>query len=115
MKFNIPRPISVNRMFGNSLKGRRMTQEYIAWRKECLAEMMVQRVGQTLPPWPVSLTIRLPESNGKADMGNYEKGVTDALVEMGVIPDDTDRYLRRITLELGAPAGRCLVNVEEWR
>jgi Holliday junction resolvase RusA-like endonuclease len=112
MKFDLPRPLSINRMFGNSMKGRRMTQEYIIWRRAVMGEIMMQRIGQPLPQWPVSITITLPDSNGKADIGNYEKGVTDSLVAMAIIPDDTDKYVRRITLEVGASVGRCIVALE---
>jgi Holliday junction resolvase RusA-like endonuclease len=113
ISFDLPRPPSVNAMFRNVPKvGRVRASTYRSWFKEASEEMMLQRVGQTVPKPPVAVSIQLPDSKGKADLGNYEKAVCDCLVSMGVLPDDSDKYVKRITLQLGAPAGRCLVTVE---
>jgi Holliday junction resolvase RusA-like endonuclease len=111
----LPRPISVNDAYRNNKgagRGRIKTKECLAWEAEAKLELMAQRAAQRAPKPPVALTIMLPDSNGRADIGNYEKVLTDTLVDMKVIPNDTDKYVKRITLQLGAPAGRCLVTVE---
>jgi len=112
--FDLPRPPSVNAMFRNVPGvGRVRASAYRTWFKEASEEMMLQRVGQPVPKPPVAVSICLPDSNGKSDLGNYEKAIGDCLVSMGVIPDDNDKYVRKITLEVGAPKGRCIVRVEE--
>ena len=113
IRFTLPRPISVNAMYRNVPgKGRVKSALYKAWLQTAMAEIMVQRVGQPMPHRPVTIMITLPDSHGRADCSNYIKSVEDALVKMAVIVDDNDKYIRRVTAQIGAPEGTCIVEIE---
>ena len=91
--FSCSPPPSVNRMY---IKGRIKSEAYRAWLSEAGWQLKAQNVRPV--PGPVSLNISCPE-NGRRDLGNHEKPMTDLLVRMGLIEDDRNRIVRKITLE----------------
>ena len=87
--FLLPFPPSVNALYTNVSKvGRVKTPAYKAWKKEAGLRLNLQR------PKKVSGRIRLairavPPDRRKRDLGNLEKAISDFLVDMGVIDDDS--------------------------
>lgn len=113
ISFLLSTPPSINRMFRNVAGvGRVKTGAYRDWAKEAMQDMMAQRAGQTVPRPPVAVTITVPDSKGRGDIDNRIKAVLDCLVNMGVLEDDSDKFVRRVTVQTGADKGRCLVTVE---
>lgn len=113
IRFTLPVPPSTNNLFATGKTGKRfITDKYTSWRSEAYAEMMIQRVGQAVPKAPVSVSIVVPDTNGKRDIDNNSKAVLDALKTMGVLVDDSDKYVRSLHVSVGAPADRCIVEIE---
>lgn len=116
MQFDLPRPPSVNAMFRNVPGvGRVKTGDYVAWKKEAMREMMVQRVGQEIPKAPVQITVCLPDAKGRWDADNYVKAPLDCLKAMGVIEDDNKTIVRRLLIEIGEQKERCFIIVESLK
>jgi crossover junction endodeoxyribonuclease RusA len=109
--FNLPLPISTNALFFNKKgKGRIKTPEYRAWIEEAGWEIKRQHV----PSFngPVSLAYEL-STKSRMDLPNCEKGVTDLLVAMGIIPDDSPKYVRGVVLSWSSEVEGVRVTVSE--
>lgn len=95
---SLPRPISVNELFGNnkngSGRGRYLTKEYAAWKEECGLVLNSQRPGRVDGAY--ALTIRVP-AKWRGDLGNSEKAVSDLLQEHEIVKND--KLAERILLE----------------
>lgn len=94
--------------------GRVKSTAYKTWAKTAMQEMMAQRK-LPLPEPPVCLTIRLPDSNGRGDLSNRVKVLEDLLVRMHCLPDDNDKIIKKLIVEVGAPKGRAIIELEEYR
>lgn len=115
MKFDISVGPSLNSMYRNVPGvGRVKSSDYKKWAKLAMQEMMIQR-NQPLPTPPVTLTIRLPDSGGRGDLSNRVKALEDLLVRMHCLPDDNDRIIKKLVVEVGAPKGRAIIELEEYR
>jgi crossover junction endodeoxyribonuclease RusA len=109
--FDLPLPISTNALFLNKKgKGRIKTQKYRAWIEEAGWEIKRQHV----PSFngPVSLAYEL-STKSRMDLPNCEKGVTDLLVAMGIIPDDSPKYVRGVVLNWSSEVEGVRVTVSE--
>src|SRR6266581_4080725 len=90
----LPFPISVNAMFADGKTKRIKSQRYADWVQEAGWELKRQR------PIPVRGQVRIRyelqegHDNKRRDCFNFEKGVTDLLVEHGIIEADHDLILR---------------------
>lgn len=104
-----PFPVSVNRLFAG--KGRRFrSAAYKDWSEE--AGLMLNRQ-RPLPYFPdrVNLIITLGRpDNRRRDCGNYEKCVSDKLVEMGILKDDS--LIECLTIKWGDVVG-AQVDIQE--
>lgn len=123
MIFRLPLPPSVNNLFATvpargKKKARRVhSRSYSAWRVTAGKEISVQR--QAMPTKRVGGAYKLlivadwrerTASNGRGrDLGNFEKAVSDALVWMNIIDDDS--LAEEIHLRWGDVVG-CEVTVE---
>lgn len=107
VRINLSWPVSTNALFVE-VPGRRKrvkTSEYARWRNDAGWQLKGQR-----PPsftGPVSITVELCSPTGRSyDLDNRLKSVLDLLKEHRVIPDDSDRYVRRVeavAMNGGAP------------
>ena len=88
----LPMPPSVNNLFTQGMVKGRMrrfpTKKYRAWRKEAVLRIRVARLPRFTGPVAIKLTITPPDARPR-DIDNYSKGVLDALVEAGVLKDDS--------------------------
>ncbi len=88
----LPMPLSVNNLFAHgNVKGRVRrfpTKKYKAWRKEAVLRIRVARLPRFTGPVAIKLTITPPDARAR-DIDNYSKGILDALVEAGVLKDDS--------------------------
>lgn len=115
IRFTLPKPITLSAAFNNAPnRGRIKSREYKEWQRIAMPEIMVQKRGQTIPTPPVQMTLTVPYQ-GNGDVCNLEKVVTDTLVQMQIIPNDSMKYLRRVILQDGAPPGQCIVEIESLK
>lgn len=92
----LPFPPSVNAAYANggNKRGRHKTTQYKAW--EQLAGLGIKDSHrQALGPYSIAIALKAPDKRAR-DLGNYEKCVSDLLVNHGVVKDDS--YCRRLTM-----------------
>jgi len=92
VSIDLPIPPSVNGLYKNVQgKGRVKTNSYKRWQRQVyplLAQMKRPEV------YPVSILIVVSgKVNMQRDISNFEKAITDALVNTGVIPDDSLKFV----------------------
>lgn len=111
-RVELPFPVPLSACFTNAPgKGRVPTPRYKAWQEEALWMLLAQR------PKPiegrVSIFIRLvaPDKRHR-DAGNCDKAVGDILVKAGLIKDDSNRYVRRLTYEWAEDGPGCVVIIQ---
>lgn len=108
----LPFPVSVNAMYANNLKsgkGRRKSARYMTWARAAGWDICNQKQ-QPIRGW-YNIRILLTESdNRRRDPGNFEKGVSDLLVNHGLVEDDSLCVDMNISRQKGLQA-RCDVIV----
>ena len=111
----LPFPPSVNGLFATNWKTKRRfpTKKYEEWKVE--AEGLFWKQKHLVPekfinPVKVTISLERPDKR-KRDVANYEKAVTDFLVKMGVLEDDS--LIHSNTQEWCRVITDCLVTVEE--
>lgn len=89
----LPMPPSVNALFATKvIKGvlrRFISKRYEAWQLEAGTALLRQR---PIPSFaePVEMVLKLGRPDGRRrDLANYEKAVSDLLVEHGILSDDS--------------------------
>lgn len=96
----LPRPKSVNSLYGQrGGQQRYKTKAYKAYSLDCALMIAQQRPGCVDGPYWLEITLRRFGNSG--DLGNYEKGISDALVENSVLSDDI--HARGILMTWGEP------------
>lgn len=94
----LPFPISVNAMFADGKTRRFKSQRYADWIAEAGYSLRAQRPKTILGPVTLLYEVQEGKDGRRRDLGNLEKGVTDLLVDHGVIEADHDRIVREIRL-----------------
>lgn len=115
IRITLPFPPSVNAMFANVPgKGRVKSKSYSAWKTEALWALKAQRPQSV--EGEVSIWIGLVAPSKRAmDASNRIKSVEDLLVTGGVIPDDSGKYVRRVSAEWLASGEPCTVLISEYQ
>jgi Holliday junction resolvase RusA-like endonuclease len=109
---DLPKPPSVNALFFNKAgKGRVRTSLYNDWRTNAGWILRMQK--QQPINGPVSVSYALCDE-GKGDLGNLEKAVTDLLVSHRMIDGDSRDVVRRITLEWSSQITGCRVTIKPY-
>lgn len=115
-RVKLPRPISVNSLFANVKgKGRVRSQRYRVWVQNAIqvAKGIADGKAVALPRFdgPVRISIFVPDRGVKMDLDNAAKAYIDLLVHLGVIPDDSPKYVRGISLDwVDADTGEALIS-----
>ena len=90
--FSLPMPPSVNALYtnnsGKGKRGRAKSQRYLSWITEAGIELNRQRVPTLTPPYSIEYAVGRPDKR-KRDVANLEKPLSDLLVSMDVIEDDS--------------------------
>lgn len=92
--FTLPRPPTVNSMYDQRKSGKRVkSKAYLEWLRHAKPvlhnQMIEKRIFQAID-CPISVLITIePNTRHKQDAANYEKAVSDLMVHMGVIADDS--------------------------
>ena len=93
----LPFPPSVNNLFPSGKTGKRFpSAQYKAWQAHARYALHNQRFAIVPGRVEVHYAFARPD-NRRRDVGNYEKAVSDFLVEQGVIEDDS--LIQRMRLE----------------
>lgn len=110
--FTLPMPPSVNALYKNVSRGRAKTSRYLSWIAEAGIELNRQHVPTLTPPYRVDYAIGKPTTNRKRDVANLEKALSDLLVSMDVIEDDSFIEDNRQRWCADVPAGMVHCTVE---
>lgn len=90
----VPVPPSTNKLYATIGRRRVKAMSYLAWINEAGWEIKSQH--PFLIPGQVAVEYVCP-INPKRDLGNFEKGLSDLLVRMGIIEDD--KHITEIRLK----------------
>jgi crossover junction endodeoxyribonuclease RusA len=85
----------------------------LQWQEEALWMIKSQK-GKRVPG-QVSVFVRLvaPDKRHR-DAGNCDKAVCDILTKAGIIDDDSNRYVRRVTYQWCEEGPPCVVLVQPY-
>jgi len=109
---SLPFPVPLSACFTNVKgRGRVPTPRYKAWQEE--AEWSIKAQKPRRYDGPVSIYVRLvaPDKRHR-DAGNCDKAICDILVKAGVIQDDSNRYVRKLTYEWREDGPPCQVLIQ---
>ena len=113
LTLRLPFPPPLSALFTNVPKrGRVPTKRYLTWQRAAMNEIMVQNRPKRTFPGYVHLHIILgaPDKRERDWDNHGGKAIGDTLVKMGVIVNDSNRYVRRGTIEWADVTG-CVVTV----
>lgn len=96
IRLDLPRPRSVNELYLNVPgKGRVKTAEYKAFANEAGWMICAQgRPAQLMGKYEIQIAVK--RWSARADIGNFEKGISDVLQQHDVIEDD--KHAERICI-----------------
>ena len=106
-------PPSANALFANNPRtgGRMRTRVYEAWRQSAATEIMTQRPGRIVGRYGIGIEVR--RASLRRDLDNALKGISDILVEMGIVEDD--RFAEHIEMCWTDDEAVTGVNVRVWQ
>lgn len=88
----LPFPPSVNNLFSQGMVNGRMrrfpSKQYKAWRKAAWAHIKQARIPRIEGKVAIRISLTPPNA-ARRDVDNYNKGILDALVDAGVLDDDS--------------------------
>ena len=112
VRISLPMPPSLNNAFINVKgKGRVRSENYRKWADQAGWLVKAQRV----KPFnvPVRVRIEINPENGRAfDLDNRTKAVLDLLVTHGVLHDDSNKWVRGVSIEQVEAGAPCTVEVQ---
>jgi Holliday junction resolvase RusA-like endonuclease len=109
--FTCPVPPGVNELYANRKTpfhkrkigrarfGRIMTQKHAAWRKEAGQMLMIQRARPIIGRVDIDVYIDEASTSDRIDIDGRMKAPIDALVEFGIIEDDSKPFVRRVSAQ----------------
>lgn len=104
-RIELPFPVPLSACFkdvtfkskaGQTFRKRAPTSRYEKWQKEALGMITQQRPAPVLGQVAVLVRLKAPDKRER-DAGNCDKAVMDILVKAGLITNDSNRYIRRLT------------------
>lgn len=94
----LPFPVSVNAMFAGKMR-RHKSQRYADWCQEAGYALNKQHPRPVKGKVEILYEVQDGKDNRRRDLVNLEKGVTDLLVEHGIIEGDHDLILREVRMK----------------
>jgi len=95
----LPFPVSVNAMFADGKTRRHKSQRYCDWLLEAGYTLNAQKPPKIIGPYQITYAFQEGQDKRERDAFNLEKGVTDLLVKHGVVEGDSNKYLRKGSVE----------------
>ncbi|QIG74570.1 holliday junction resolvase RusA-like protein [Rhizobium phage RHph_Y25] len=113
-RIELPFPLPVSACFENVPKiGRRATARYREWTNEALWMIKAQKPQKFAGEVSISIGLVAPDKRAR-DLDNLFKGLLDVLVKAGVIKDDSQKYVRKLSAQWVAAGAPCTVLVTEY-
>lgn len=113
IRLELPFPVPLHACFTNVRgKGRVPTSRYLAWQNEAMWAIKAQKPRKFTGQVSVYVRLVAPDKRHR-DAGNTDKAIADILVKSGIIQDDSNRYLRRVTYEWAEDGPPCVVCVQQ--
>lgn len=113
-RIELPFPLPVSACFENVPKvGRRATQRYKNWINEALWLVKSQKPREFAGEVSVSIGLVAPDKRAR-DADNTLKCIMDVLVKARVIRDDSNKYVRRISVQWVPSGAPCTVLISEY-
>jgi crossover junction endodeoxyribonuclease RusA len=113
IRIELPFPVPLSACFTNAPgKGRVPTPRYKAWQTEALWSIKAQHIKPISGRVSVFICLVAPDKRHR-DAGNCDKAIGDILVKAGIIKDDSNRFIRRLTYEWADDGPPCVVIVQE--
>ena len=95
----LPFPVSVNAMFADGKTRRHKSQRYADWVLEAGYALNMQKPPQIKGQYHITYAFQEGQDKRERDAFNLEKGCTDLLVKHGVLEGDSNKYLRKGSVE----------------
>jgi Holliday junction resolvase len=115
VRIALPLPPSANNMFVNVRgKGRVRSENYKSWSRTAGLLIRAQRPGRFDVPVRVRIEVNHPRGLG-FDIDNRIKAILDALVQYGLLIDDSAKWVRGVEIVVVESGAECLVEVEALR
>lgn len=96
-----PFPPSANRLWTRTKRGMRKTDKYAEWLHNAGWAVKAQQPGKTDKHYQLTIIASRPDRR-RRDLGNLEKAISDLLVTLGVVGDDSD--CEKIEIAWAAPS-----------
>jgi crossover junction endodeoxyribonuclease RusA len=114
IRLHVPFPPPLSACFTNVRGvGRVATSRYKAWQTEALWEIKAQKPKPIDGEVSISVGLVAPDKRPR-DAGNTDKAICDILVKAGLIKDDSNRYVRRISYEWLAAGEPCTILISPY-
>lgn len=113
-RVELPFPVPLHACFTNAKgRGRVPTKRYDAWKQEAAWMIASQRPEPVSGEVSVSVRLVAPDKRHR-DAGNTDKAVLDAIVRAGLIEDDSNRYVKRVSYEWAPSGPPCTVLIQRY-
>lgn len=96
---HLPFPVSVNAMYADGKTRRHKSQRYADWLLEAGYRLNKQNIRPIKGPYEIRYVFQEGQDGRWRDAFNLEKGCTDLLVSHGVVEGDSNKYLRKGSVE----------------
>lgn len=103
--------VGVSKRTGKQFVSRVTTKRYEDWQKAAQRQIRDQQPERLKGEVAVYVRLRAPDQRAR-DAGNCDKAVLDAIVAAGIIPDDSNRHVRRLTFEWHDHGPECVVLIQ---
>lgn len=113
-RLTLPFPPSLNNCFVNAKGvGRIPSQRYKAWTTEALWMLKAQRAEKMAGDLSIHIGLVAPDKRAR-DGDNLIKPALDILVKAGIIADDSNKHVRRVSVEWLASGEPCVVIISQY-
>ncbi len=112
-EYRLPLPLSANNAYFNLPRGGRApTSACKAWKEQAAWELKAQKAKPFDGRAIVHIDVSEKECSPASDAANREKLVTDALVDAGVLKNDSMKYVKGVCTFWNAEISGCRVRLE---
>lgn len=114
IKVTLPFPVPLSACFTNVAgRGRVPTKRYKAWQEEALWMLKSQKPQPVKGQVSISVGLVAPDKRAR-DAGNCDKAIGDILVKAGLIEDDSNKFVRRLSYEWLSDGPPCVVLIHQF-
>lgn len=111
-RITLPFPPPLSACFTNAKSvGRVATPRYKSWQTEALWSIKAQKAKPVTGEVSISVGLVAPDKRAR-DAGNLDKAICDILVKAGIIVDDSNKYVRRLSYEWLPSGEPCTVLIQ---